>query len=101
MCIYVHFMCICISQSGVAMHLCNMYSKTTNNLCVHYSYSTGPGIYGSKLTRVRGCSPRTRAVYVAIIPGNRAITIIPSEARSFTRTRARSYGFNGYFSRAL
>ena len=33
-----------------------------------YSYSTGPGIYGSKPTRVRGRSPRTRAVYVAINP---------------------------------
>ena len=28
-----------------------------------------PRIYGSKPTRVRGCSPRTRAVYVAINPG--------------------------------
>ena len=33
-----------------------------------YSYSTGPGIYGSKPTRVRGRSPRTREVYVAINP---------------------------------
>ena len=33
-----------------------------------YRYSTGPGIYGSKPTRVRGRSPRTRAVYVAINP---------------------------------
>ena len=35
---------------------------------VCYSYSTGPGIYGSKLTQVRGRSPRTRAVYVTINP---------------------------------
>ena len=32
------------------------------------SYSTGPGIYSSKPTRVRGHSLRTRAVYVAINP---------------------------------
>ena len=38
----------------------------TNKVC--YSYSTGPGIYGSKLTRVQGQSLRTRAVYVAINP---------------------------------
>jgi hypothetical protein len=37
------------------------------NLFDHYCYiiySTGPGIYGSKSTRVRGHSPRTKAVYV-------------------------------------
>ena len=33
-----------------------------------YSYSTGPGIYGSKSIRIRGQSPRTRAIYVAINP---------------------------------
>ena len=37
-------------------------------VALSYSYSTGPGIYGSKPTRVRGRSPRTRAVYVAINP---------------------------------
>ena len=40
---------------GIAIRIC-------------YSYSTGPGIYGSKPTRVRGRSPRIRAVYVAINP---------------------------------
>ena len=28
----------------------------------------GPGIHGSKPIQVRGCSPRTRAVYIAINP---------------------------------
>ena len=41
---------------------------STHSACPCYSYSTGPGIYGSKPTRVRGRSPRTRAVYVAINP---------------------------------
>ena len=40
----------------------------TCNKVVSYSYSTGPGIYGSKPTRAWGRSPRTRAVYVAINP---------------------------------
>ena len=43
-----------------------LYMYVYNYMC--YSYSTEPGIYGSKLTWVRGRSPRTRSVYVAISP---------------------------------
>ena len=41
-------------------------AESSYNPC--YSYSTGPGIYGSKLTRVQGRSLRRRAVYIAINP---------------------------------
>ena len=47
---------------------CHPYLLILLLVAFSYSYSTGPGIYGSKPTRVRGRSQRTRAVYVAINP---------------------------------
>ena len=64
MCVCVCAVCVCVRVVCVCMRVLNVIAHSQLVIVI----ARVLGIYGSKPTRVRGRSPRTRAVYVAINP---------------------------------